>query len=216
MGGLPHVTRHPALSAAVTFPRKVVLLSLPGLRLTLIASCVDGDHRFSGASRRRFEKIGASTMSRTIIVQWPANREKRVVGGFCHGPAKKRINSFAPPTTRVATKIAKYASLTRMLRNLRRACASERRSGFISRLLGIEGGYSHSHHRASGWRGRGQARPRCARQKCQAAGTSRGERTHRLVAATFGTIVTADLLSAKPANGSKDRGRTQGTVLWLS
>jgi hypothetical protein len=54
VGGLPHMTRHPALSAAVPIAGKVVLLPLSDLRLTLIASCVDDDHRFL-ASRRRLE-----------------------------------------------------------------------------------------------------------------------------------------------------------------
>ena len=47
-----------------------------------------------------------------------------------HGPPKKRVNSFAPPTKRVATKIAKYAS--------RAACAKLplSRGGRASFLLG--------------------------------------------------------------------------------
>jgi hypothetical protein len=64
--------------------------------------------------------------------------------------AKKRANSFAPPTTMTATKIAQYASRSNTLRHLRRACSCERRSGFISRRLGIERAYSESHPAASG------------------------------------------------------------------
>ena len=89
-GCLPHLTRHPALSAAVAIPRKVVLLSLPGLRLTLIASCVDDDHCFSGASRRRLKKIGTfDNEAARSLFQWPANREKRVVVRFLSRAGKE-------------------------------------------------------------------------------------------------------------------------------
>ena len=71
---------------------------------------------------------------------------------MAHDTAKKRANSFAPPTTRIATKIAQYASRNNTLRHLRRACSSERRSGFMSRRLGMERAYSESHPAASGWR----------------------------------------------------------------
>jgi len=64
--------------------------------------------------------------------------------------AKKRANSFAPPTTMTATKIAQYASRSNTLRHLRRACSCERRSGFISRRLRMERAYSESHPAASG------------------------------------------------------------------
>ena len=77
-------------------------------------------------------------------------------GGATAHTAKKRANSFAPPTTMTATKIAQYASRSNTLRHLRRACSCERRSGFISRRLGMERAYSESHPAASGWRGRPQ------------------------------------------------------------
>ena len=50
----------------------------------------------------------------------------------------------------LATKIAKYASLTRMLRRLRQASAFARRSGFISSRFGMERWYSESHPAHSG------------------------------------------------------------------
>lgn len=94
----------------------------------------------------------------TRSLNHPAIAHKRSLGapgagggaGPAHGTAVKRANSFAPPTTTSATKIAQYASRNNTLRHLRRACSCSRRSGFISRRLGMERAYSESHPAASG------------------------------------------------------------------
>ena len=108
--------------------------------------------------RQRKEAAPSARQSPTNA-PWCARRAEvvRWCGG-AHDTAKKRANSFAPPTTRIATKIAQYASRNNTLRHLRRACSSERRSGFMSRRLGMERAYSESHPAASGWRQPGPSR----------------------------------------------------------